>query len=1585
MFNRACRSTFSRFVPTLQGVLALLAITALASCAEMQPPIDRVQPDVLEKSFFVGKDLLSSHDDPEFWAQSTLVDVGYGAAQNGLFTSTYAQPLSRIKWVIQEKMLVARLTYELVDGADGKGAGPASSDGQVVAAYQILSHFDIQREYNPSTGEETNVIVENTWDRPWYEREYMRVDWSKNLNTDAYELDTLAQLGVYGGITYTPLAYYVNEPDHPDAPVFDLDEGYFDVTTKAFAKPGLVDLRHLGWGIDSFPACWLTPDVFSGTGPGSNCNPVELTIRHSFRRVVDNDYEPAHWDGQRFRAFGAFTTERYGFSRNYGMSDSKWYRFINRYNIWERSHYYKDPKKMTGAVACFTPETTPAGADPNRDLNGDGTADECASVGRGSQCDTFNQKCTLPFRERSTKPVVWYYSEGSTPEYFEPTEWAAHEWDVALRQAVMSARYAECQRTGGGVACAKEFPVYSGQMDDHQDAIALAREVKTCESQKGYKGKDCKKVAKEVAEARGYSAGVLALAQMEPMGVMCHSPVEHNDPKACGEPRLPKGTTAEQCAAAKRGSDLDKTCKKALRARLGDLRYDLLNVIDTPQSPSPWGIMVDSHDPLTGEKVATSSNVWAQITDLWSQSVVDLARYVKGELSTEDVTEGTYVHDWAVASKAAAGGGATGRMSEAQRDHRIAEFLGLSAQELASAKERAASFGPQLKERLEQIDRKVRDIRADAFAPTSTRPKYESRRLRAQGSDVEAELTTKAMQQLGGLMGGESASDLLDRASPLRGGNLAMMLDLDRRRQNALAERGACVLNEAPAPVAIAAFADVLEEKFGAFNPDDPKSVQLERAERMRKWLAFRAHASVMTHEMGHSIGLRHNFVSSSDAFNYRPQYWQLRTNDGAVTRMCTDLVEDGDECVGPRWFDPPTDNEMENMIWLFQQSSTMDYPGEATQNLLGLGAYDFAATRMFYGDSVAVQADNSYQVNQPRGDGAIAKLDQFGGLFGWNYQYGASSSSTIHYSELQRRFRMIQQCAEIDPETFKPAGWDKDLHGPWHPLADSLLVKVDDKYTRCRQQPVDYVQWEALQDVGDKRFAADSQGRARVPYGFATDRWADLGNAAVYRHDNGADTYEIFDFLISQQETMHVFDNYRRNRQGFSVRGVAGRSLGRYNEKLRDGAKGIGLMVNIYKDLALQQGFAFDELWPVVVDQSLQDNVFASSIVFDHFARQLQRPQAGEHFLDDANVLRSTDDYYGTPSEHLLLIPNGATGMFGNVSFGGKPLENALARDRGDYDSEYTLWAGSYYEKAYTSMLMTESVDNFISSSRNDFLDARFRAVSMADVFPEGYRRWLANNLTGDAELKGPRVKAQGGLPASDLAGYPEGGIGWTSWWPESGPELCFPQSGSLSCGTAPNDSIALDPQIGWEQQKFLIAWTLQFIPENEQQDWLNMLGLWEIGADNDPRFEDRIEFHDPSGRVYVAKTFGKEEVFGKEVQRGIAARMLEYANEFLEKAYEVDPGPDLDGDGKPDWWIPVKNLNNRPMVKFDPELSRDLFTGEFTSGRPGCNPNESEGCTCSANRACVELSRYNQLPSFLRQSMRAYGLADPSMRGIY
>src|SRR5581483_52537 len=103
---------------------------------------------------------------------------------------------------------------------------------------------------------------------------------------------------------------------------------------------------------------------------------------------------------------------------------------------------------------------------------------------------------------------------------------------------------------------------------------------------------------------------------------------------------------------------------------------------------------------------------------------------------------------------------------------------------------------------------------------------------------------------------------------------------------------------------------------------------------------------------------------------------------------------------------------------------------------------------------------------------------------------------------QLQKNFTMINNCQEVDVTKWQPASWDPNVKGTWNPTFDGLIVQVGGKFTRCRQQPVDYVNWNSMKTLSQSQggnFSAandiDPQNRVRVPYGFATDTWADLGN----------------------------------------------------------------------------------------------------------------------------------------------------------------------------------------------------------------------------------------------------------------------------------------------------------------------------------------------------------------------------------------------------------------------------------------------------------------------------------------------------------
>lgn len=94
------RTPALRFLSTCLGALAL----ALPGCAEEREPINRVQPNALSKTFFVN-DLADPSDDPEFFMRNTVVDVAAGAGADGLFTSSDAQPVARVRFEITEQLL----------------------------------------------------------------------------------------------------------------------------------------------------------------------------------------------------------------------------------------------------------------------------------------------------------------------------------------------------------------------------------------------------------------------------------------------------------------------------------------------------------------------------------------------------------------------------------------------------------------------------------------------------------------------------------------------------------------------------------------------------------------------------------------------------------------------------------------------------------------------------------------------------------------------------------------------------------------------------------------------------------------------------------------------------------------------------------------------------------------------------------------------------------------------------------------------------------------------------------------------------------------------------------------------------------------------------------------------------------------------------------------------------------------------------------------------------------------------------------------------------------------------------------------
>ncbi len=303
-----------------------LILFSITFCAQKRGERNYIQEYPLKKSQFNGT----------WYYQQTVVDAPYEAfwafeGLQGSFPYIY-----KIKWVIEKDRLIGYETYTRTKGTEyPREQNDKDFLGEPVVAFKIESHFDLQRDYNAVTGEEYNVETENTRDRLWWQREYMRVDFSENLY-DSFD---------YGyKLTTNPVTFYEQNPDDYQAPNFVYDNGelvYFDVVTKVTITPDLVE-------------CEGIPGSLCYQAIGQELAPAQVAIRHSFLKIREKStYEPMYYPDNLFEKFGYFRQERNTWNRYRGRTDFLDY-WIDRWNIWaddvtecrdfSKEHPYEDCK-----------------------------------------------------------------------------------------------------------------------------------------------------------------------------------------------------------------------------------------------------------------------------------------------------------------------------------------------------------------------------------------------------------------------------------------------------------------------------------------------------------------------------------------------------------------------------------------------------------------------------------------------------------------------------------------------------------------------------------------------------------------------------------------------------------------------------------------------------------------------------------------------------------------------------------------------------------------------------------------------------------------------------------------------------------------------------------------------------------------------------------------------------------------------------------------------------------------------------------------------------------------------------------------
>ncbi|NJK88068.1 MAG: hypothetical protein HC923_00875 [Myxococcales bacterium] len=630
---------------------------------------------------------------------------------------------------------------------------------------------------------------------------------------------------------------------------------------------------------------------------------------------------------------------------------------------------------------------------------------------------------------------------------------------------------------------------------------------------------------------------------------------------------LQRGGTLDPFVAERTGRKLAFTWQ-----RKGDLRYNINNYINQVQG-GPWGIAQFGQDPETGEFVSNTANYFADAGDLISQRSVDYLQWRNGDLSDQDLIDGEFVRDIVFSRRqengfgiladikdALSGGGkATNHKAAVGNDAGAAGRAGLSdrGEDLRSSLTDAEKYASMFAGTDLEREHLVTDTILRAFAgPSLYQPL--SRDAVPPSGGLPAWAFNGGMQP-GGLAGlpARIPESAYVEASPL---NWAFVDEYNPY------EHAATVLGGAA--IDMADFFDPNVDGLAA-------EVKGQDRDTIFKFLQEQLYEAVQGHEVGHAVGLRHNFEGSMDPQNYRPEFWN----------QFYEQIQDGV---------PTEENSVRSQEYKY--ASIMDYGFDFTINgWHGLGSYDKAAIRFFYGQLVEAWDPAKVSLPDPRrygaytvhcgvGDNTVPSLKFFTDprslpqIFGSapaspacastaGLDYDADQSCDTPLDTLYRDFaEIVENVAATNGMQFVcgsgVAAWNpifealegdnSELTVPSNPqnlYEARMLVTAESMINQERAVLANQPERDDLATADENEFTnnldddgdgvADDKGFdwgsyvQEVEYAYCTDIFAGFSNPFCQRWDAGWDFEEQVQNHILKYDRDFIFDHFRRDRDG--------------------------------------------------------------------------------------------------------------------------------------------------------------------------------------------------------------------------------------------------------------------------------------------------------------------------------------------------------------------------------------------------------------------------------------------------------------------
>ncbi|MFB6265057.1 MAG: zinc-dependent metalloprotease, partial [Bradymonadaceae bacterium] len=601
---------------------------------------------------------------------------------------------------------------------------------------------------------------------------------------------------------------------------------------------------------------------------------------------------------------------------------------------------------------------------------------------------------------------------------------------------------------------------------------------------------DYNKAFKRVVAAAKYGVDDPSKVDQK-MFYVCQNPVPKDAPEACDPRPLDKRV----------GSD---GTYEPYRARPGDLRRNFIYLVREPAAGGLLGFGPSFADPETGEIISGTAYVYGAAVNRKADEAVNVVKLLNDDLSREAAYEGEDIENYI-------------------RNH------------LKQGIDPRANMGKEMFSKLkniglDQLDEALLD-KGQRQRLRQLRQSNWKERLKVPSnfqSKQYEELQKHGFDQLvlnDELIWGMSGGQVPPNRQKVSAKKVRKLL----KKQNPF--KPSSILHSEQQPWKQYARQNMYHEDFmfgavfGLAKEYDKKNVDYQKVYNEIRNEVFRG---VMVHELGHTVGLRHNFAGSYDSVNYHDEYWNMRKQNFGIPNSLAGFWEKSNM----------TEKQRKGEMPKYMYSSIMDYHSRFNGDMAGLGKYDVAALRFAYttGTYSNVKASNRDPIPTKAGYVEVFK--------------DVPKSVNLPQYQSPRKPRQIMYSYD-------------DRYAPWeHPLTDyhyTSLVKMlggvenlDDRelmrYSKLRKKQKNNVEGRPVE----------------VQYMMCSDEYAGF-SVDCNPWDLGAGPFEITKWAVRKYEDYYPFTHFRRDRLDFGI-----------NSALRSSSRVFRQFPNIYQRWILHRFRSF-------------------------------------------------------------------------------------------------------------------------------------------------------------------------------------------------------------------------------------------------------------------------------------------------------------------------------------------------------------------------------------------------------------------------